>query len=194
MGSCSTNRQGLQHEGCAPFKLLIQFCHTPHMCLIRLGQNNRYTGSLEARLLNIQQRTSVWVGLPKSAWLNVLKWYLGKTKDLKKTKTKSNQPTKQTNTTTITKTTTKQENGRIVRLCPLLWKTTTIDVHFVHAGSSWLFIIPMTKHFLDFVYLFLECGSNTEATHFSPKNLKMNKLTIAKLTIVNDILLIYFNM
>ena len=63
----------------------------------------------------------------------------------------------------------KQESGRNVRLCPLLWKTTTVAVHFAHA-SPWLFTIPITKPFLDFVHLLLKCGSRTEATHLSPED------------------------
>ena len=37
--------------------------------------------------------------------------------------------------------TLQQENGRTVRLCPLLWKTIIIVVHFAHA-NPWLFTIP----------------------------------------------------
>ena len=62
----------------------------------------------------------------------------------------------------------KQENGRTVRLCPLLWKITIVVVHFAHA-NPWLFIIPITKPFLNFVDFLLKCGSRTEATHLSPK-------------------------
>ena len=43
----------------------------------------------------------------------------------------------------------KQENCRTVRLCSFLRKTTTLVVHFAHV-NPWLFIIPMTKLFLDF--------------------------------------------
>jgi hypothetical protein len=44
----------------------------------------------------------------------------------------------------------KQENGGTVRLCPSLWKTATVSVYyFAHAGSR-LFIISITKLFLDF--------------------------------------------
>ena len=41
----------------------------------------------------------------------------------------------------------KQENSRTVRLCLLLWKTTTVVGHFTHA-SPWLFTLPITKLFL----------------------------------------------
>ena len=61
----------------------------------------------------------------------------------------------------------KQENNRTVRLCPRLWKTIIVDVHFAHA-NLWLFIIPITKPFLDFVHLLLKCGSRT--------NIHINKL------------------
>jgi hypothetical protein len=36
------------------------------------------------------------------------------------------------------------ENGRTMRLCPFLWKTTIVIVHFAHT-SSWLFTIPITN-------------------------------------------------
>ena len=35
----------------------------------------------------------------------------------------------------------QQENGRTVRLCPLLQKTATVAAHFAHA-NPWLFTIP----------------------------------------------------
>ena len=61
-----------------------------------------------------------------------------------------------------------QENGGTMRLYPLLWKVTIIVVHFAHA-SPWLFIIPITKSFLDFVHILSKCGSRTEATYSSPE-------------------------
>ena len=65
----------------------------------------------------------------------------------------------------------KQENGRIVRLCPSLWKTTTVFIYVAHA-SPWLFIIFITKALLDFIHLLLKCRSRTEATHLSLKKIK----------------------
>ena len=35
----------------------------------------------------------------------------------------------------------QQENGRTMRLCPLLWKTTIVALHFAHA-NPWLLTIP----------------------------------------------------
>ena len=52
-------------------------------------------------------------------------------------------------------------------------KITIIAVHFAHA-SPWLFTIPITKSFLDFVHILLKCGSRTEATYLSPKNSQIN--------------------
>jgi hypothetical protein len=43
----------------------------------------------------------------------------------------------------------KQENGRTVRFCPSLWKTTTVYVYYFAHASPWLFIISITKPFLD---------------------------------------------
>ena len=38
------------------------------MLVVGLGRTNPYTDFLEARVLGIQQGTSVWVGSPKSWW------------------------------------------------------------------------------------------------------------------------------
>ena len=59
----------------------------------------------------------------------------------------------------------EQENGRTMRLCPSLRKISIVSVCFSHA-NPWLFIISITKPFLDFVHL-LKCGSRTKATHLS---------------------------
>jgi hypothetical protein len=64
----------------------------------------------------------------------------------------------------------KTRNGRTVRLCLFFWKTTTVVVHFARA-SPWLFTIPITKPFLDFVHLLLKWWS--KAIHLSSKNLKI---------------------
>ena len=65
----------------------------------------------------------------------------------------------------------KQENGRTVRLCPSLRKTTTMSIYFAHA-SSWLFIISITKPFLDFIHLLLKYRSRTKSIHLSLKKFK----------------------
>ena len=62
----------------------------------------------------------------------------------------------------------QQENNKIVRLCPFLWTTTIVVVHFARV-SPWLFTIHVTKPFLGCVHLLLKCWSRTEATHLSPK-------------------------
>ena len=72
-----------------------------------------------------------------------------------------------------------QQNGRTVRLCPLLRKTTTIALHFAHA-RAWLFIVPITKLLLDFVHLLLKCGSRNEATHLSLNFFKTTYLQLSK--------------
>ena len=60
----------------------------------------------------------------------------------------------------------QQENGRTVRFCLLLRKTTILDVHFAHA-SSWLFTIPISKPFLT-----PSSQMQVKATHLSPKIFK----------------------
>ena len=41
-----------------------------------------------------------------------------------------------------------------------------VSVYFAHA-RPWLFIISITKPFLDFIHLLLKCRSRTKATHLS---------------------------
>ena len=65
----------------------------------------------------------------------------------------------------------KQENGRTVRLCLLLWNA-KLDVHFAHV-NPWLFPIPITKPLLDFVHLLLKWRSKIEATQLSLGYLKI---------------------
>ena len=64
----------------------------------------------------------------------------------------------------------RQGNGGAVSLCPFLWKIATMAIHFACA-SPWLFAIPITKPFLDFVHILLKCW--IKAIHLSPKNPKI---------------------
>ena len=67
----------------------------------------------------------------------------------------------------------EQENGRTVRLCPSLGKTTTVVVYFAHA-SPWLSYYIYNQTFVGFCAPFSKCRSRIEATHLSPKNIKIN--------------------
>ena len=65
----------------------------------------------------------------------------------------------------------EQENGRTVRLCPSLGKTTTVVVYFAHA-SPWLSYYIYTKLLLDFVHLFSNAGQGLKLLIYHPKILK----------------------
>ena len=61
----------------------------------------------------------------------------------------------------------KQENVRTVRLCPLLWKTTTVVVLF-YSCQSMVTFYTYNHNFLGFCEVSSQCMSRTEATHLSP--------------------------
>ena len=60
----------------------------------------------------------------------------------------------------------EQENNRTVKLCPLLWKTTIIAVHFAHA-NPWLFTISNLSWIL--CTFFSNTGQGLKLLIYHPK-------------------------
>ena len=52
----------------------------------------------------------------------------------------------------------KQEDSKIVRIYPFLWKTIIVVIHFAHA-SPWLSTIPITNYIQLYIFQYI-LGNN----------------------------------